>query len=115
MPWIDGYRMHAIYIAYAKGLLLLVPMPPAEQLDILESFESVPRFSPAVVAAIEPASAAFMRIVYEAGRLDPPEPPTRMLDDGRTVRTCSDEASAIMLTTEPVWPTLTALNPSILT
>lgn len=120
---IDGYRWQAIHIAFTKGVLLRVKMPHDEQLAALHSLDNpAPKFTPAIVAAIEPACVSFLEIVDQAMATDDPRDAEFMAAALRGEDVIARyggrglaQRSAHMLTTDPVWSTLTALNPSLLT
>lgn len=122
MPWIDAYRAHAIFVAYIKAVLMRAKLPPDEQLNYLRAMDDCPRFTPEIVRAIEPASGPFLQIVHEAMATDDPgdEEFMHAALRGGDIRERYPagrplvQRSAAMLTTDPVWSTLTRLNPSLL-
>jgi hypothetical protein len=71
----SGTWHELIMAAYFKNALLDVPMPAGERLRFLEFLDDIPRrsismFTHEVVAAIEPANSALVKIIHEARALD---------------------------------------------
>src|SRR5262245_7538301 len=92
-----GHRTQLILISVFKRTLLQDDLEPHHRLELLEFLDGL-CVSPAAIAAVEPASSAFLAVVTEALRVDPADmaPGFAILDRLETFRILAAMNSSLL-------------------